>query len=111
MLKNFSSYLDYYLPTPKVVITIAGKSKLANVRATLNTGVEVSIISLDTAVRFKIPIIHSMGMALQIIIRTKSRFIRFSDNITITIRNTIIKTRLYIMDSPSIKVVLGFLFI
>jgi hypothetical protein len=45
------------------------------------------------------------------IIKTKSRFIRFLDNITIIIRNTIVKTRLYIIDSPRIKVVLGFLFI
>jgi hypothetical protein len=45
------------------------------------------------------------------IIRTKSRFIRFIDNVTIIIRNTIIRTRFYIIESPRIKVVLRFPFI
>jgi hypothetical protein len=64
MLKNFSGYLDYYLPMPKVVIIIAGRSKLVNIRAILDIGAEVNIISLDAVVRFEIPIIHNMGMAL-----------------------------------------------
>jgi hypothetical protein len=64
MLKNFSGYLDYYLPMPKVVITIAGRSKLANIRAILNMEAEVNIISLDVIVRFKILIIYSIGIAL-----------------------------------------------
>jgi hypothetical protein len=62
-------------------------------------------------VRFEILIIYNIEMALWIIIETKSRFIGFSDNIAIIIGNTVIKTRLYIIDSPGIKVVLGFLFI
>jgi hypothetical protein len=33
------------------------------------------------------------------------------DNITIIIRNTVIRTRFYIIESPRIKVVLRFLFI
>src|SRR6266536_6706056 len=41
-VKNFSRYLDYHLPTPKVIITLTGRAKLANVRATLNIGAEVS---------------------------------------------------------------------
>jgi hypothetical protein len=45
------------------------------------------------------------------IIRTKSRFVRFTNNITITIKNTIIRTRFYIIKSPRIKVVLRFPFI
>jgi hypothetical protein len=49
---------------PKVVITIVGRSKLADVRAILDIGAEVSVISLDTAVRFEIPITYNMGMAL-----------------------------------------------
>jgi hypothetical protein len=64
MLENFSSYLDYYLPIPKVIITIAGRSKLANIRVTLNIGAEVSVISLDIAIRFEIPITYSIEMAL-----------------------------------------------
>jgi hypothetical protein len=111
MLENFSGYLDYYSPIPKVIITIAGRSKLANIRATLNIWAEVSVISLDIAMRFKIPITYSTGMALRTIIGTKSRFVGFSDNIAITIENTVVRTRLYIMDSPRIKVILGFPFI
>jgi hypothetical protein len=49
---------------PKVVITIVGRSKLADVRAILDIGAEVSVIFLDTAVRFEIPITYNMGMAL-----------------------------------------------
>ena len=45
------------------------------------------------------------------IIGTKSRFIGFINNVAITIRNTIIRTRFYIIESPRIKVVLGFPFI
>src|SRR5437016_13137980 len=58
-VKNFSRYLDYYLPTPKVIITLIRRAKLANVRATLNIRVEVSVITLDAAKRFKILVIYS----------------------------------------------------
>jgi hypothetical protein len=64
MLENFSSYLDYYLPMPKVIIIIVGRSKLADVRAILDIGAEVSVISLDIVVRFKILITYSIGIAL-----------------------------------------------
>ena len=64
MLENFSGYLDYYLLIPKVIITIAGRSKLANMRVILNIGAEVSVISLDAAIRFKILITYNIGMAL-----------------------------------------------
>jgi hypothetical protein len=111
MLENFSRYSDYYLPTPKVIITIAGRSKLADIRAILNIGAEVSVISLDIVVRFEILITYNIGIALRIIIRTKSKFVGFSDNVPITIRNTIIKPRLYIINSPGIKVILRFIFI
>jgi hypothetical protein len=49
---------------PKVVIIIAGRSKLANIKAILNTGAEVSVISLNIVVRFKIPITYNIGIAL-----------------------------------------------
>jgi hypothetical protein len=49
---------------PKVVITIVDKSKLANIRAILNIGAEVSIIFLDIIVKFKIPITYNIGIAL-----------------------------------------------
>jgi hypothetical protein len=63
-----------------------------DIRATLDTRAEVSVISLDVALRFKIPITHSSGIALRTITGNKSRFIGFTDNITVIIRNTIIKT-------------------
>ena len=63
-VKNFSRYLDYYLPTSKVIITLIGRAKLANVRATLNIRAEVSVIMLDAAKRFKILVTHSLEIAL-----------------------------------------------
>jgi hypothetical protein len=92
VVKNFSSYLDYYLPMPKVIITLVGRGKLANIRATLNTKAKVSVISLNAALRFEILITYSTRMALWIIIRDKSRFVRFVDNVAITIGNTIVRT-------------------
>jgi hypothetical protein len=52
------------LPTPKVIITLVGKGKLINIRATLNTEAKVSVISLNTALKFKILITYSIEMAL-----------------------------------------------
>jgi hypothetical protein len=49
---------------PKVIITLVSKGKLANIRATLNTKDKVSIISLNIALRFKIPITYSIKIAL-----------------------------------------------
>jgi len=63
-VKNFSRYLDYYLPTPKVIITLIRRAKLANIRAILNIGAEASVITLDTTKRFKILVTHSLGIAL-----------------------------------------------
>ena len=64
MLKNFSSYLDYYLLIPKVIIIIISKSKLINIKAILNIRVKVNIISLDIIVRFEILITYNIGIAL-----------------------------------------------
>ena len=111
VIKNFSRYLDYYLPTPKVIIIITGRSKLANIRAMLNIGAEVSVITLDAAKRFKILVTHSSGMALQTIVSNKSRFVRFTNNVLVIISNTVVRTWFYIMDCLGIKVILGFLFI
>jgi hypothetical protein len=96
---------------PKVIITLVGRGKLANIRATLNTRAKVSVISLNTALRFKILITYSTRMALWTITKDKSKFIRFIDNVAIIIRNTIIRTRFYIINSFRIKVILRFLFI
>src|SRR5579859_4112088 len=43
-VKNFSSYLDYYSPTSKVIITLTRRPKLANVRATLNIRAELVLL-------------------------------------------------------------------
>ena len=64
VIKNFFSYLDYYSPILKVIITIVGKGKLTNIRAILNTKVEVSCISLNAVLRFKIPITYNIKIAL-----------------------------------------------
>jgi hypothetical protein len=49
---------------PKVIITLVGKGKLANIKAILNTKAKVSIISLNIALRFEILIIYSTKIAL-----------------------------------------------
>jgi hypothetical protein len=48
---------------PKVIIILVGKGKLANIRVILNTKAEVSIISLNIALRFKILITYSTRIA------------------------------------------------
>src|SRR6266536_5390226 len=110
VVENFSSYSDYYSPTPKVIIILTGRAKLADVRAILDTGVEVSVITLDAAKRFEILVTYSSGMALRTIVGNKSRFVGFADNVLVTIGNTVVRTRFYIMDCPRIKIILGFPF-
>ena len=56
--------MDYYLATPKVIITLASRVKLIDVRVVLNTRAKVSVITLDAIVRFKIPITYSSRIAL-----------------------------------------------
>jgi hypothetical protein len=48
---------------PKVIITLVGKGKLANIRVILNIKAKVSIISLNIALRFKILITYSTKIA------------------------------------------------
>jgi hypothetical protein len=48
----------------KVIITLVNRGKLTNIRATLNIGAKVSIISLNIALRFKILITYNTRMAL-----------------------------------------------
>jgi predicted metalloprotease with PDZ domain len=64
VIENYSGYLDYYSPTPKVIITIAERGKLTNIRVILDTRAEVSCISLNVVLRFKILITYSTGIAL-----------------------------------------------
>jgi len=72
------------------VITLTRRAKLINVRVILDTRVKVSIIILDTTIRFEILITYSLGIALRTIINNKSRFISFVDNVPIMIRNLVI---------------------
>ncbi len=109
-VKSYSRYLDYYSLTPKVVITLIRRAKLTDVRAILDTRVEVSVITLDVTTRFEILITYSLGMALRTIISNKSRFVSFVDNMPITIKNSIIRIRFYIIDCLRIKIILRFPF-
>src|SRR5690348_3312320 len=95
--KTFSGYLDYYLPTLKVVVIITGRAKLSDIRATLNIRAEVSIIILDAITCFEILITYSLGMALRTIIRNRSRFVGFADNMLVIIRNIVVWTCFYII--------------
>jgi hypothetical protein len=64
VIKNYSGYLDYYSPAPKVIITIVGRGKLINIRVILDTRAEVSCISLNVVLRFEILITYSIKIAL-----------------------------------------------
>jgi len=111
VIKNFSGYSDYHSLILKVIIIIISRGKLTDMRATLDTGAEVSYISLDAVLKFEILITHNIRIALRTIIRTKFKFVGFIDNVAVIIKNTVIRTRFYIIKSFKIKVVLGFLFI
>ena len=111
IIENFFNYSDYHSLIFKVIITIIDRGKLIDVRIILDIRAEVSYISLNVVLRFEILITYSTGIALRTIIRIKSRFVGFADNVTVTIRNTVVKTRFYIIKSPGIKVVFRFLFI
>ena len=50
VFESFLGYIDYYLVTSKVIITLASRAKLIDVRVVLNTSTKVSIITLDTIV-------------------------------------------------------------
>jgi len=102
--------ITFHLLIPKIVVTIPENTKISDVRATLNSEVEVSCITLKTAIRLGLSITKSQSMALKIIIKTKSRFISYVDNITITIENLVIRIWFYIINIPSTKIILGFPF-
>ena len=64
VIKNYSSYLDYYSPILKVIITIVERGKLTNIRVILDTKAEVNCISLNIVLRFKILITYNIRIAL-----------------------------------------------
>jgi len=72
------------------VITLTRRAKLIDVKAILDTRVEVSVITLNTTICFEILITYSLEIALRTIISNKSRFVSFVDNVSITIRNLVI---------------------
>jgi hypothetical protein len=49
---------------PKVIITLVSKGKLINIKVILNTKAKVSVISLNTALKFKILITYNIKIAL-----------------------------------------------
>lgn len=100
----------FHSPTPKIVVTIPGNTKISDVRATLDSGAEVSCITLETAIRLGLPITKSQSMALKTITGTKSRFIGYAGNIAVTVGDLVVRTRFYIIDIPGTKIILGFPF-
>ena len=101
---------SYFSPAPKVVVTMPGRTKVTDVRATLDTGAEVSCMTLEAATLLELPITGSQTMALKTITGVKSRFVGFADNVTVAIGNCVVNNRFYIMDAPGMKVILGFPF-
>ena len=92
------------------MVTIPENTKISNVRVTLDNEVEISYITLETAIRLGLPITKSQSMALKIITKTKSRFISYADNIAITVRNLVVRTWFYIINIPGTKIILSFPF-
>ena len=78
------------MPILKAVIILIGIVKLIDIRTTLNSRAKVSIITLDVVIYFKILVIYNIRMALKTITSNKSRFIRFTNNILVIIKNTIV---------------------
>jgi len=61
--------------------------------------------------KFEILITYNIKIVLRTIIRIKFKFVGFTDNVIVIIKNTIVKTRFYIIKSLRIKIILRFLFI
>lgn len=79
-------------------------------KATLDNEVEVSYITLKIAIQLGLLITKSQSIALKIIIKIKSRFINYADNIAIIVENLIVCIWFYIIDIPGTKIILGFSF-
>ena len=100
----------FHLLIPKIMITIFGNTKISNVKATLDNETEVNYITLETAIRLSLSITKSQSIALKTIIKIKSRFIGYINNIAITIGNLVIRIRFYIINILSTKIILSFPF-
>jgi hypothetical protein len=62
------------------------------VRIILDIGIEVSYISFNAVLKFKILIIYNIKIVFRTIIKIKFKFIGFINNVIIIIKNTIVKT-------------------
>jgi hypothetical protein len=80
-------------------------------RVILDIRAEVNYISFNAVLKFEIPITYNIKIALRTIIRIKFKFVGFINNVIVIIKNTIVRTRFYIIKSLKIKVILRFLFI
>ena len=92
------------------MVTIFGNIKISDMKATFNSGIEVSYITLEMAIRLGLLITKNQSIALKTITKIKSYFIGYADNIAITIKDLVIRTRFYIINILNIKIILGFLF-
>ena len=61
-------------------------------KATLDSGTEISCITLKTAIRLGLLITKNQSMALKIITKIKSHFIGYANNVAITIRDLVVRT-------------------
>ena len=92
------------------MVTIPENTKISDVRATFDSGVEVSYIILEMAIRLGLSITKSQSMALKIITKTKSCFIGYADNIAVIVGDLVICIWFYIINILGTKIILGFLF-
>ena len=92
------------------MVTIPENTKISDVRATFDSGVEVSYIILEMAIRLGLSITKSQSIALKIITGIKSCFIGYADNIAVTVGDLIIRIWFYIIDILDIKIILSFPF-
>jgi len=92
------------------VVTILKNTKISNVKATLDSGTEISCITLKTAIRLGLLITKNQSMALKIITKIKSRFIGYANNIAVIVGDLIVCIWFYIIDIPNTKIILSFPF-
>ena len=102
--------VTFHLSTPKIVITILRNIKISDVKVTFNNEVEVSCITLKMAIRLSLLIIKNQSIALKIIIKIKSCFIGYADNIAVIIGDLVVCIWFYIINILGTKIILGFPF-
>ena len=111
LIKAYLGYLNVYFLTLKIVVILAKRFKLVNIKTTLNFKTKISVITLKVILKVNISITRNNNIALKTIIKTKSKFVNFANNLPVIIKNAFIKTRFYIINTFSFKLILSFLFI